>query len=244
MSKNESFIPDKHPKEDEDYFKTIKFTNSIFESKRKTGKTIKLYTEQAFPKDEEHKTLLIYCHGLHEHCSRYLGYSAFLATSKIKFGCCLMDHEGHGRSEGLKGYFESIDYLVEDVVNYTNYCIKKYKTEENMKVFLQAGSMGGLVALQLIRKNPKLFDGVVLIAPLVDVSEDSKPNIAVYYIGQLLNIITPTLPLIEGNGGKNNTDEKYVTEFKNDNLNYNGKLRVSSGLAMSSSFTDLQKTLG
>jgi acylglycerol lipase len=112
-----------------------------------------------------------------------------------------------------------------------------------MKVFLQGGSMGGLVALQLIRKYPSLFDGAIFLAPLVDVSQDSKPNTAVFYIAKMIKYFNPvwlftnkkTLAMVEANAGKNNTDEKYEIEFQNDKLNYHGKLRVGTGLAMSES---------
>jgi len=154
---------------------------------------------------------------------------------------CLLDHEGHGRSDGLPGYYNKIDDLVEDVINYSNYCIKKYK-KENMKVFVQGGSMGGLITLQTIIKKPKLFDGAVLIAPLVDVSEGSKPNIAVIYIAKLIKYFNGTLPLVEI--GKLNSEEKYAIEFKNNKLNYSGKLRVGTGVAMQDSFLELQKKLG
>ncbi len=103
--------------------------------------------------------------------------------------------------------------------------------------------MGGLVALQFLRKYGKIIDGAVLIAPLVDAAEDSKPPPGVIYIAKAISFFSPTLPLVQGNGGKNNTDIKYVKEFSDDIYNYHGKIRVNSGLAMSDAFTDLQKHL-
>jgi alpha-beta hydrolase superfamily lysophospholipase len=89
-------IPEKHPKENEEFFKEINLKTNKFQSERKNGKKINLYTEQLFPKDDNYLNLLIYSHGLHEHCSRYLEYCTFLSKSKFKFACFLIDHEGHG----------------------------------------------------------------------------------------------------------------------------------------------------
>ena len=98
-----------------------------------------------------------------------------------------------------------------------------------MKVFLQGDSLGGLISLQLVRKHKDLFDGLLLIAPLIKVSEDSNPSEIVQFIGRGINYLFPTLAIIEGNNGKNNTYKKYQIEFEKDPLNYNGKVLIGTG---------------
>ncbi|PWZ05151.1 hypothetical protein Zm00014a_040231 [Zea mays] len=84
-----------------------------------------------------------------------------------------IDHEGHGKSSGSKGYLSSFGDVVRDCSDHfksvcgENEAVDSKKQENRLKKrFLYGFSMGGTVVLQLHRKDPLYWDGAVLLAPM------------------------------------------------------------------------------
>ncbi|KAG0495078.1 hypothetical protein HPP92_006072 [Vanilla planifolia] len=77
-----------------------------------------------------------------------------------------MDYPGFGLSDGLHGYIPSFDDLVDDVVEQFSNVKEKSKFKRPSKFFLFGQSMGGAVALKVHLKNPQLWDGAILLAPM------------------------------------------------------------------------------
>lgn len=88
--------------------------------------------------------------------------------------------------------------------------------------------MGGLITLHMSLKKPELFNGMILIAPLIYPAADSMPPQVVVYIAQAINWISPTLALVEANLGKNSSDIKTEEQFHQDPYTYSGKMRVGT----------------
>ncbi|MCU0664899.1 MAG: lysophospholipase [Myxococcota bacterium] len=75
-----------------------------------------------------------------------------------------IDHEGQGRSGGLKSHIDDYDIFVENlhaVMNRVN-DLKKHKKP----IFLMAHSMGGLIATRFAQTYPELVDGLILGSPM------------------------------------------------------------------------------
>ncbi|KAL5986100.1 hypothetical protein ACLOJK_028090 [Asimina triloba] len=106
-----------------------------------------------------------------------------------------IDYEGHGKSSGLQGYVPSFDDVVNDCSDYfTNICEKK----ENKKKlrYLLGESMGGAVALLIHQRQPKFWDGAVLVAPMCKIADEMRPHpFVISSLKQLANLI-PTWKLI------------------------------------------------
>lgn len=71
----------------------------------------------------------------------------------------IFDHRGHGKSEGLRGYYNDFSELVGDIK-----CIVDLAKEENpeKKVFLFGNSMGGVGSEIFGIKYPGYVDGIIL----------------------------------------------------------------------------------
>jgi acylglycerol lipase len=103
----------------------------------------------------------------------------------------LIDHRGHGRSDGLYGYIPDFQSMIRDA----NYVFSRAKRQypAGTKCFYYGESMGGAIALNISLYNPQLApEGAVLIAPMVKISDSLKPSWIQIQMLSLLAKIFPT----------------------------------------------------
>jgi alpha-beta hydrolase superfamily lysophospholipase len=108
---------------------------------------------------------ILIVHGFGEHSGRYDALIAHLLGKG--YSVTAYDQRGHGKSAGLYGhvdrfaqYEEDLDFMVSVVRAHS----------ESKKLFLVAHSMGGLVALRYLTKQPNTVTGAVISAPLVEIA--------------------------------------------------------------------------
>lgn len=85
---------------------------------------------------------------------------------------------GHGRSEGLHLYIHSWDEFVDEAADFVQQFVLPKQTQwsnvakrpNGLRLFAHGESMGGGVAVSIAIKHPELFDGMVLIAPMIHIS--------------------------------------------------------------------------
>lgn len=110
--------------------------------------------------------ILLVAHGLGEHCGRYAHLPEHVGDEFERIYA--MDHRGHGRSGGLRGYAPSFDYFVDDLLSVA---AEIQKREKGKKLYLWAHSFGGLVALRtLLRERKVPFEAAIISAPLLGVT--------------------------------------------------------------------------
>ncbi|KAF8399121.1 hypothetical protein HHK36_014986 [Tetracentron sinense] len=102
----------------------------------------------------------------------FAGIARKLASSG--YGVFAMDYPGFGLSEGLHGYIPSFDRLVDDVIEHFSK-VKENMYYQSLPSFLFGESMGGAVALKVHLKQPKAWDGAILLAPMCKIAEDLVP---------------------------------------------------------------------
>ncbi|XP_073115428.1 caffeoylshikimate esterase-like isoform X1 [Elaeis guineensis] len=114
------------------------------------------------------KAALFFCHGYGDTCTFFFeGIAKMIAASG--YAVYAMDYPGFGLSQGLHGYIPSFDGMVDHVIEqYTH--IRAMKEARELPHFLLGQSMGGAVALKVHLKQPKEWDGVILVAPMCKVS--------------------------------------------------------------------------
>ncbi|CAL5350155.1 unnamed protein product [Camellia sinensis] len=111
------------------------------------------------------------------------------------YGVYAIDHPGFGLSEGLHGYIPSFDDIVDNVIE--QYTLIKGRPEvRGLPRFILGQSMGGAVALKVHLKEPREWDGVVLVAPMCKISEDVTPPEAVVKIIRLFSKVMPKAKLV------------------------------------------------
>ncbi|TPX69596.1 hypothetical protein SpCBS45565_g02311 [Spizellomyces sp. 'palustris'] len=187
---------------------------------------------------------IIHIHGLHDYGTRWADTDWPKAFVEARFRVTSPDLVGHGRSSGVHGAFTSIDEQVDAVREVIIKAVRGMAPSESGKIFILAGSLGGLVALSYARKygqdSQASPSGMVILCPLVSAAADSRPSWTVELIAKALSRVAPSLPLAEANRGKNGGDEE---AFFSDPLTYHGRLRIGTGLAMLYGFENLQAHL-
>jgi len=158
-----------------------------------------LLTSTMVPKDQPISCVVCYCHGYCDNASfmRRVEYQRFV---KRGIAVISIEHEGHGRSDGLLGYIPSMDNLVSDAATFFEETTNR--EFQGKKRFLIGESMGAAICYSAYNKNPKIWSGVVLIAPMCKIKEENLPpkfilNLMNYFCGDGENFIG-TLPIIPG----------------------------------------------
>ena len=77
----------------------------------------------AAPPSSRLRAMLVFAHGIGEHCCRPGYVELFGPLSDAGVDVRSMDHHGHGRSDGRpRGYADKFDDYVVDVVDYVRHC--------------------------------------------------------------------------------------------------------------------------
>ncbi|XP_051221822.2 caffeoylshikimate esterase-like [Lolium perenne] len=155
---------------------------------------IKLFTCGWKPCNLEPKALIFICHGIAAECSVSMRDTA---SRLVRAGYAIygVDHEGHGRSSGLRCYIPNFGDVIDDCSSYFKSVCDKPENREK-KRFLYRISMGGSVALLLHRKEPAYWDGAVLLAPMCKISDDMKPHPVVVSALKMVCAVAPSWRII------------------------------------------------
>lgn len=129
---------------------------------------------------EKRKASLVLIHGLGEHSGRYHSLAKHL--NKLGLNVFLMDLRGHGRSQGVRGHFDSIEQLSEDVESFLQHLQDAKELEAGDPLYVLGHSLGGLVATYFTanykreKKNP-ILKGLVLSSPAFGLEKSSLRSV-------------------------------------------------------------------
>lgn len=116
---------------------------------------VRLYANAVWPGDPKGTVIII--HGLCEHQGRYGHVAESLLSGG--YGVCRFDLRGHGRSEGMRGFYKSFHHMAADVDAVAE---RVKKDGHKGPVFLLGHSMGGMIAAIYGAMYPEKTAGIVL----------------------------------------------------------------------------------
>ena len=87
------------------------------------------------------RALLLLAHGAAEHCGRYQHVAEFFTAHG--YAVAGLDHPGHGRSEGARGFIRSFDDYVETVQLFYQQLLRDFGA---IPQILVGHSLGGLIS--------------------------------------------------------------------------------------------------
>ena len=169
---------------------------------KEDGNPIKIATYKYVLCDKP-KAIIIFFHGL---CGA-LKSSGFLAKSLAEddFMVVGFEYRGHGKSEGRKHFFTSIEQIIDDCVEFVELM---RKTFPNLPVILGGSSFGGLISYHLSLKYTEKFLGVFIFNPALKALEG-------WFMKSLAAIVGSIIPgyIVPSQSSKSNiTKNKYVIE--------------------------------
>nr|GMD10241.1 caffeoylshikimate esterase [Ipomoea batatas] len=169
----------------------IKSTKSFYTSRR--GLT--LFNRAWLPAAGLPRGIIFMVHGYGNDISwTFQATPIFLAQNG--YACFALDLEGHGQSEGLKGYVPNLDLVIEDCLSFFNFTLTQNPQFKNLPKFLYGESMGGAISVLIHLKTPEGFNGAILIAPMCKISEKVRPSWPIPQVLTALSRFAPTLPIV------------------------------------------------
>lgn len=160
------------------------------------------------------RSVLIVSHGLGEHAGRYAALAADLAKRGVSVHA--LDHRGHGRSEGRRGFVSRFGEFVRDLEAFRRRIADE--TPPGVPTFLLGHSMGGLIAIRYLQAHPEApLKGAILSAPLLGVAVKA-PWWKTAMAG-LLSRVLPWAPISNGiDPAELSMAEGYAAAYRQDPL--------------------------
>jgi acylglycerol lipase len=187
----------------------------------KTADGLNIHTESWLPDDPPRAVVLI-SHGIGEHIGRYPHVAERLLTAG--YAVYGLDHRGHGKSEGVRAYYDTFDAPVEDLRLYFNWIKVQHPDKQ---IFLYGHSLGSLIALAFTLRYQSDLAGLIISGTTLDVeSTQPAPLIAA---SSVLNRLTPRLGIPALPTAFLSHDPAVVQAFDADPLVFHGGVRVRMG---------------
>uniref|UniRef100_A0A3P8SYK3 Monoglyceride lipase n=1 Tax=Amphiprion percula TaxID=161767 RepID=A0A3P8SYK3_AMPPE len=183
------------------------------------------------------RALVFVAHGAAEHCGPYDEIAQRL--KELSLLVFAHDHVGHGQSEGDRMIIKDFQVYVRDSLQHID--LMKSRHPE-LPVFIVGHSMGGAISVLTACERPEDFSGVVLIAPMVQMSPESVTPFKVF-MAKLLNHMLPSLPLGAIDSKWISRDKKQVEAYDSDELIFRGGVRVSFGMQMMAAVARIEREI-
>lgn len=186
----------------------------------------KIFYQEWTPPQDKLRGAVVVVHGYGEHGGRYADLAADLGAAGFAVG--VIDHRGHGKSQGKRVQVVAFDDYVDDIATYQRAFRKRYPAP--LPFFLLGHSMGGLITLRYVTRDKPPFDGVIVSGAAAAKPDDiSGLTIAV---SKILSTVAPDMGVIQLPVEKISRDPKVVEAYQNDPLVVDHKVRARLGAEM------------
>ena len=197
----------------------------------KGQKDLKLYC-QSWQPSRDPKAVLLVVHGFAEHSGRYMNIvNHFVPKGYTVYG---LDHRGHGRSEGLRGYVEQFSYYLDDLKTFFDMIRSEHG---DAKIFIVGHSMGGTIATAYAVEHQDEFDGLILSGAGLKMGNGSL-RILIPLV-RVLSLFLPKMGITIIDASTISQDEAVVEAYVNDPLVYWGKIRARLGSELTTAMQKL-----
>lgn len=188
------------------------------EGRLRGHKNLNLYYQCWLP-SRKTKAILLVAHSLFEHSGRYINLANyFVPKDYAVFG---LDHRGHGKSEGLRGYVERFQDYLDDLQTFVNIIRGQHS---DTKIFLVGHGMGGLIATAYTVHHQHELSGTLLSSPALKVTANLSPVLRTTV--PLLSTLFPKMGATALDASALSQDQAIVDDYLNDPLVYKGKISM------------------
>lgn len=166
---------------------------------------------------EPMRAVVVLAHGYAEHLGRYYYFAA--ALNARGFGVYALDHWGHGKSDGARGFVPAFSAFTDGVEALLGEVERRHP---EVPRFLVGHSMGGLIAAAHLVTHQSHYAGAVLSGPAIKAAEE--PSRAMIFISRLLSRFAPRLGVLALDADGVSRDPAVVAAYRADPLVYTGKM--------------------
>ena len=179
-------------------------------------KDLDIYYQCWLPEGDARAVLLV-VHGWAEHSGRYTNLVDYFVPKG--YAICALDHRGHGRSEGPRGYVDRLpDYLL-DLKTFFDLVRSQHS---DTKIFMVGHSMGGTVATAYVIEHQHELAGLLLSGASLTVGSGLQS--ALIPLARILSVLTPRMGVFVLDAADISQDKAVVDAYVNDPLVYRGKI--------------------
>jgi len=169
--------------------------------------------------------IVFLCHGFGEH----LGWYGGLATALMERGLLVVghDHQGHGKSEGPRAYAVSMEHVEQDILRHCGFLKSRYPA---VPIFIYGHSMGGMLAVSLVIRNPAFFKGMVLEGPLI-LPDPAQVTPVRLLLGKMACSLIPEMQLEKIRVEQVTSDKETQEKLSRDKLRWMGGTKLGVAVA-------------
>jgi alpha-beta hydrolase superfamily lysophospholipase len=169
---------------------------------------------QFWTPDANPKAMLLLVHGAGEHSGRYQAFAEFFTAHN--YAVAALDHHGHGKSDGQRGYVSAFEDYVYDLRQLHQ------QLDAKLPIFLVGHSMGGLIASLYLAQQQRNFVGGVLSGAAI--TTDLQPGKGQMLLLRLLATLVPRLGMLKLDAAGVSRDLEVVRQYVADPLVFHGKM--------------------
>lgn len=192
------------------------------------------------------KALYFLVHGTAEHCCRNGYIGLYESLSQAGVDVYSMDSHGNGRSDGEpRGYAETIDDYVNEVVEYIQLVEKKYE-QHRTPLVIMGDSLGGLIAVMTAFKlgSGKSNMSLILVSPALGVEMNLELKIQKFF-APLIDRICPKARIVDAVQPKDlSRNSDAVKAYIDDPLCPVAKMIARTAIATDKAFDYVKKRRG
>lgn len=213
------------PEEEYIRLKRVENRQSYF----KTSRGVKVFTQVWVPLHcPKPKAIICMVHGYGNNTSWTFQNTALLFTD-MGYVAVASDLQGHGNSEGLKGFIPDVEGCAQDCLDFFHSVVE---TDEFRYIpkFLYGESLGGAICLLIHFREPDEWNGAILAAAMCKISDGMRPPWPVPEILILLAYVFPTWAIVPSNDlvDKSVTDPWKRELARHNPGRYSGKPRLGT----------------
>eukprot|EP00899_Mesostigma_viride_P012692 jgi/Mesvir1/21423/Mv20894-RA.1 len=165
--------------------------------------------------------------------------------ARKNYACFGHDHQGQGRSEGVRCHISSFENLIVDALQFIDSVLEANPALSSLPRFLIGESMGGALCVQLARRRPDFFTGAVLLAPMVEIHPSMMPAWPVVQVLKVAAHLVPKAAVVPGDSvrllEKCVHDPQMLEQALHDPMAYHGRARLKTSLELMNATHNIQK---
>lgn len=189
---------------------------------------LRIHTESWLP-DAPPRAALVVVHGYGEHLGRYRHVCEYFVGQG--YAVYMLDHRGHGQSEGLRAYIDSFDEFLGDLHQFVT-AVKA--AHPGLKLSMLGHSMGALISLAYTLRYGDVDCLMVSGSP---VNADANVSPLLVQVGKVLTKVIPKVPFLTFGDSLLSRDPRVQAAFDADPLTWKRPMRVRLG-------TEINRTAG